>query len=187
MQFTLVKVTKVPTVSKSTYSCYTITMKHLYLIRHAKSDWSDESQSDFERGLNKRGQRAILTMAGVLKEKKIMPDLMLSSSAKRARLTAEGLANNIDYSGKIKYIDALYMAEPTEVIHMIKEIKDKYNAVFIVGHNPETTELTELLIDETIDNVPTLGIVALNVAIEHWGNIKAENIKLDFFIYPKMF
>ena len=162
-------------------------MKHLYLIRHAKSDWSDGNKSDFERGLNKRGQKAIFTMAEVLSKKKIMPDLILSSSAKRARLTAEGLVKNIHYSGKITYIDALYMAEPAEVIDRIKEIKDKHNVVFIVGHNPETTELTELLIDETIDNVPTLGIVALNVAIEHWKKIKAENVKLDFFIYPKMF
>ena len=162
-------------------------MKHLYLIRHAKSDWSDGSQSDFERGLNKRGEKAIFTMAKVLNEKKIMPDLILSSSAKRARLTAEGLAKNIGYPGKIKYVDALYMAEPEEVITMIKEIKDKYKTVFIVGHNPETTELTELLIDEYIENVPTLGIVAFDVSIEHWEKMKAENVKLDFFIYPKMF
>jgi len=126
-------------------------------------------------------------MAEVLKEQKIMPDLILSSSAKRAKLTAEGLAKNIGYRGKIKYNDALYMAEPEEVITMIKEFKDKYNTVFIVGHNPETTEITELLIDETIDNVPTLGIVALNLSIAHWKKIKAENVKLDFFIYPKMF
>ena len=162
-------------------------MKHLYLIRHAKSDWSDGGQSDFERGLNKRGQKAVFTMAEVLKEKKIMPDLILSSSAKRARLTAEGLAKNIGYRGKIKTSDALYMAEPEEVIAMIKEIKDQYDTVFIVGHNPETTELTELLIKEYIENVPTLGIVALKVSIEHWKKIKAENVILDFFIYPKMF
>jgi phosphohistidine phosphatase len=162
-------------------------MKYLYLIRHAKSDWSDGSQRDFERGLNKRGQKAVFTMAEVLKEKKIMPDLILSSSAKRARLTAEGLAKNIGYRGKIKYNDTLYMAEPEEVLVMIKELKDKYETLFIVGHNPESTELAELLLDEYIENVPTLGIVALKVSVEHWKNIKAENVKLDFFIYPKMF
>lgn len=162
-------------------------MKNLYLIRHAKSDWSDNSLSDFERGLNKRGQKAILTMAEVLKEKKIMPDLILSSSAKRAKLTAQGLAKNIGYKGKIKTSDALYMAEPEEVISMIKEIEDQCHSVFIVGHNPETTELTELMIDEYIDNVPTLGIVALNISIKHWEKIKSANVTLDFFIYPKMF
>ena len=162
-------------------------MKYLYLIRHAKSDWNDESKSDFERGLNKRGQKAIFTMAHALKKKKVMPDLILSSSAKRAQLTAKGLAQEIGYCGKIKYIDALYMAEPLDVISIIKEIKDKYDHVFIIGHNPEITELTDLMLDDYIDNVPTLGIVALKLPIKHWKKLKPEKAKLRFFIYPKMY
>ncbi len=162
-------------------------MKNLYLIRHAKSDWRDESKSDFERGLNKRGQRAIITMADALQKKKVMPDLILSSSAKRAKLTAKGLAKEINYHGEIKYIDTLYMAEPIDVISIIQKIKDKYNDVFIVGHNPETTELTDLMLDDYIDNVPTLGIVALQLPIKHWKKFKPEKAKLDFFIYPKMY
>jgi phosphohistidine phosphatase len=162
-------------------------MKHLYLIRHAKSDWSNESKSDFERGLNKRGKKAILTMANALKEKKVMPDLILASPAKRARLTANGLAKEIGYTGKIKYIDALYMAEPLDVLSIIKEIKDKYDNVCIVGHNPETTQLTNLMVEEYIENVPTLGIVALELPIKHWQQFKPEKVKLNFFIYPKMY
>ncbi len=162
-------------------------MKNVYLIRHAKSDWSDESQSDFERGLNKRGQKAILTMANALKERRVIPDLILSSSAKRAKLTAKGLAKEIEYSGKITYIDALYMAEPIDVISIIQEIKDKYDNVFIVGHNPETTELTDQMLDDYIENVPTLGIVALELPIKHWKEFKPEKVKLNFFIYPKMY
>jgi len=162
-------------------------MKNLYFIRHAKSDWRDESKSDFERGLNKRGQKAIFTMADALKERKVMPDLILCSSAKRAKLTAKGLAKEIDYHGEIKYIDALYMAEPLDVISIINEIKDKYDYVFIVGHNPETTELTDLMLDDYIDNVPTLGIVALELPIKHWKKFKPEKVKLNFFIYPKMY
>lgn len=162
-------------------------MKNLYLIRHAKSDWNDESKSDFDRGLNKRGQRAISTMADALKEKMVMPDLILCSPAKRTKLTAKGLANEIKYNGKIDYIEKLYMAEPLQVIRIIKEIPDKYNNVFIIGHNPEITELTDLMVEEYIDNVPTLGIVALHVPIKHWKKFKPEKTKFDFFIYPKMF
>lgn len=162
-------------------------MKNLYLIRHAKSDWSDESKSDFERGLNKRGKKAILAMANALKEKKVMPDLILSSPAKRARLTAKGLAKEIGYTGKIKYIDALYMADPLDVVSMIKEIKDKYDDVYIVGHNPEITELADMMLDDSIENVPTLGIVALELPIKHWQTFKPEKVKLNFFIYPKMY
>lgn len=162
-------------------------MKNLYLIRHAKSDWSDMRKSDFERGLNKRGEKAIFTMADALVEKKVMPDLILSSSATRAKLTAKGLANEIGYGGKIKYIDELYMAEPLEVITMIREIKDKYQNVFIVGHNPETNELADLMLDDYIENVPTLGIVAFELPIEAWKNFKPQNAKFNFFIYPKMY
>ncbi len=84
-------------------------------------------------------------------------------------------------------METFYFADPQEIIEIIKEIKDKYDTVFIVGHNPETTELTNLIADDTIYNVPTLGIVALDLSIKHWGEIKPEKIKLDFFIYPKMF
>ena len=162
-------------------------MKNLYLIRHAKSDWTDESKSDFDRGLNKRGEKAILTMAKALKEKKIMPDLILSSSAKRAKLTAKGLAKEIGYSGKIKYIDTLYMAEPETIQKLIKDINNKYNTLFVVGHNPETTEFSNMLIDDYIDNVPTLGIVALKLPIYDWKAFKIGKGKMQFFIYPKMF
>ncbi len=162
-------------------------MKKLYLIRHAKSDWSDASQGDFERGLNTRGKKAITTMAEILNKKEIMPNIILSSSATRAMLTAKGLAKNINYKRKIKYMNALYFADPQEIIKIIKEIKDKYETVFIVGHNPETTELTNLIADDTIYNVPTLGIVSLNISVQEWEQFKPENTTLDFFIYPKMF
>ena len=162
-------------------------MKNLYLIRHAKSDWSDESLSDFERGLNKRGKRAIFTMAEALKNKKIMPDLILCSAAKRTKLTAKGLAKEIGYNGKIKYMDELYMAQPHDVISIIKEIKQKYDNVFIVGHNPETTQLANILTDENIENVPTLGIVSFQLPVKDWSRLEPKNAKLNFFIYPKMY
>jgi len=162
-------------------------MKNLYLIRHAKSDWSDESKSDFERGLNKRGEKAIFTMAEALKNKKVMPDLILCSAAKRTKLTAKGLAKELGYNGKIKYMDELYLAEPLNVISIIKAIKEKYHNVFIVGHNPETTQLTNMMAEEYLENVPTLGIVAFQIPIEKWSTFEPKNARLNFFIYPKMY
>ena len=162
-------------------------MKNLYLIRHAKSDWSDESKSDFDRGLNKRGEKAILTMANALKEKKAVPDLILSSSAKRAKLTAKGLAKELGYSKEILFLDVLYLCEPETWVEIIHSINDRYDSVFIVGHNPEITQLSNSLMDDYIDNVPTLGIVGFDVLVKKWGKFGRENIFKKFFIYPKLY
>ncbi|KYJ86270.1 SixA phosphatase family protein [Sulfurovum riftiae] len=162
-------------------------MKKLYLIRHAKSDWSDLSKNDFERGLNKRGKRSIPLMAEALKKRGIMPDLILSSAAKRARKTAKGLAKELRYKDEIVFDEALYFTEPEEMIAYIQRTEDRYESVFLIGHNPEMTELSNMLTETYIDNIPTLGIVGLTLPIEKWEEFKAHKAKMDFFIFPKMF
>ena len=162
-------------------------MKKLYLIRHAKSDWSDPGKDDFDRGLNKRGKRSIPLMAKALKEKRIMPDLILSSSAKRAKKTAKGLAKALGYKGEIIFNEALYFTEPEEMIEMIRNVDDRYKSIFLVGHNPEITELSNMLTEVYIDNIPTLGIVSLAFNIEKWNEIGRGKGKMETFIFPKMF
>ena len=162
-------------------------MKRLYLIRHAKSDWSDLSESDFERGLNKRGKRNIVRMANALKEMEIKPDLIISSSAKRAKKTAKGLAKNLGYDHDIMLLDTLYMCEPQEWMETIHHIPEKYQSVFIIGHNPEITDVTNHLIDDYIDNIPTLGIIGFDIAVQKWEKFERQHAKYKFFIYPKMY
>ncbi len=162
-------------------------MKTLYLIRHAKSDWHDGSGSDFERGLNKRGEKAIITMSEALKKMHIVPDLILSSSAKRARLTTRGLAKNLKYQGEIRYLDALYLADIETMETIIRGLDDRYNTVFLVGHNPDLTLWFNLLTGSDIDNIPTLGIAGVAFPVEKWNQIRHKKAKKTFFIYPKMF
>ena len=162
-------------------------MKTLYLIRHAKSDWSDLSESDFERGLNKRGKRNIIRMGNALKELGIKPDLIISSSAKRAKKTAKGLAKKLDYKNDLMLLDSLYMCEPQQWMETIQNIPEKYQSVFIIGHNPEITDAVNMLIDDYIDNIPTLGIVGFDVSAQKWKEFERHNAKLKFFIYPKMY
>ncbi|MDD2451331.1 histidine phosphatase family protein [Sulfurovum sp.] len=161
-------------------------MKRLYLIRHAKSDWSDPSQSDFERGLNKRGKKNIIRMANALKTMEIKPDLIISSSAKRAKKTAKGLAKQLGYKEDIMLLDRLYMCEPQEWIETIQNIPEQYRSVFIIGHNPEITDVVNHLIDDYIDNIPTLGIVGFDVAAQKWDKFEHQSAKFSFFIYPNM-
>ncbi|MBD3844044.1 MAG: histidine phosphatase family protein [Campylobacterales bacterium] len=161
-------------------------MKTIYLIRHAKSDWSDAALDDINRGLNKRGKKSIPIMAKVLKEKKIKPDIIISSPAKRTKLTINRLLKELGYKTKIKYTDELYLADPNTILSVVKEINDKYDSVFIIGHNPGLSEFANLMSDADIKNIPTLGIVAIKCKIKNWIECGYQ-ASMQFFIYPKMF
>lgn len=162
-------------------------MKTLYIIRHAKSDWSDPTLEDFDRGLNKRGKKSIPLMGEALRDHDVKPDLIISSTAKRALLTAQGLAKELKYKKKIAEQGSLYLCEKEQWLETIASIDDKYDSVFIVGHNPEITDLVNSLIDDYIDNVPTLGIISFKLGVDQWTNFDPQKMKMEFFIYPKMF
>ena len=87
-------------------------MKRLLIMRHAKSSWKDSDLTDHERPLKKRGKNDAHQMGKLLKSKKIVPDMIICSTAQRAKETAELLADAMKYKDKIILSDALYMAEP---------------------------------------------------------------------------
>lgn len=162
-------------------------MKHLLIYRHAKSSWKDPSLADFDRPLNKRGERDAPRMAKMLTSQNIQPDLIVSSTANRAKLTALVLAKELHYpKKKIVYMDAIYNAPAEKLIPYIHSFDDRYNKVVLVGHNTGFTALANVLGNLDIANVPTCGIVALDFKIDSWKDVKKKSGKLVFFYYPKM-
>ena len=93
-------------------------MKHLALIRHAKSDWNDPTaQSDHDRPLNKRGRKAAPAVGAELARMGLRPDLVVSSTAVRAATTARAIAAEIGFDpGDIVMERSLYNAEAAEWI-----------------------------------------------------------------------
>lgn len=163
-------------------------MKTLYIIRHAKSSWDDTDRSDFERPLNDRGKRDAPRMGGRLKEKGINPDLILASPAKRALSTAKRIAKAIGYpKDRIKTDRSLYHAHEETMLSILQEMKDKYNTVFLIGHNPGLTDFVNSLRNDEmdLDNVPTCGIVAFKLPIESWKQLTWGSGGILFFDYPK--
>jgi phosphohistidine phosphatase len=161
-------------------------MKTLYIIRHAKSSWDNPLLDDFERPLNKRGEGDAPRMGKRLKEKHVLPDLMLSSPATRALKTCHKIAEVLDYSSeKIKTNENLYHAEDEEILSIVKEIKDKHHVVLLFGHNPGLTEFVNRLTNSFIDNVPTCGVAACILKIDSWKDADWKKASLDFFDYPK--
>ena len=161
-------------------------MKKIYLIRHAKSSWKEEGKSDFERGLNKRGKRDLKYMANRLKSFRVMPDLILSSPAKRAKKTAIEIAKTIGYKvNDISFQDSLYDSSVNSYLYLLDSLDNKYDSIFIVGHNPTITEVGEFLSGAILTNMPTCSIVCIEFSTDSFQNIKEGSGKILFFDYPK--
>ena len=162
-------------------------MKTLYLVRHAKSYWGDQSLPDFERPLNKRGKRDAPFMGEVLRDKKVNPDLIICSPAKRTKKTAIEIAEKIGYAEKkILFDENLYEASSNTILGLIKKVDDKYESLMIFGHNPGLTLLNNHISDQYLDNIPTCGIVALQ-SDKKWSEIGKNSCSHLFFEYPKLY
>ena len=158
------------------------------MVRHAKSSWDVPDISDFDRPLNERGKRDAPRMAKRLKEKRVNPDLMLSSPAKRALSTSKRFAEVLGYGKeRIKTERSLYHADEDEILSVIRRVKDKHNVLMVFGHNPGLTEFVNQLCkeDNFIGNVPTSGVVSFNFKVEHWRDIDFGKGQFLFFDFPK--
>jgi phosphohistidine phosphatase len=161
-------------------------MKTLYLIRHAKSSWNYPELEDFERPLSRRGRKSALLMGKILNNLKAAPDLLISSPANRAAMTARTIADAIQYPlDKIQYREAIYLADETVLIQVIMNISDSVKRAMFIGHNPGLTGLANTIADQPIDNIPTSGICCMDFNIASWKGIRKHNGKLRFFDFPK--
>jgi len=118
---------------------------------------------------------------------RLKPDLILSSLALRAQITAMELSKKIDYDGRIHYMEELYSSHPETLMNVLTLQDDSDDTIFLIGHNPELTEFANFLIKENFSKFPTLGVLAINLNIESWANITEKCGEVDFFIQPKQF
>ena len=110
-----------------------------------------------------------------MRKNDLNPDLIITSSAVRAKDTAELMAEALGYKGKIIVSKDLYMGEPTDYLKILKDIKDKYESVLIVGHNPGLEAYLQI-IDGEIEALPTSGLGYLMLAIDEWKDIALETM-----------
>lgn len=163
-------------------------MKRLFLVRHAKSSWSNHELRDFERPLNKRGNRDAPFMGKLIKEKGIRPDLLISSPAKRALTTAQYFAEKLNYANEdIVEEDDLYEGGSRDIKKVVSEQDENISSIMLFGHNPGLTDFCNHISDRQIDNIPTSAVVSLILKTDKWNDISKATCKLEFFEYPKKY
>jgi phosphohistidine phosphatase len=161
-------------------------MRTLFLIRHAKSSWDNPGLRDFNRPLNERGLRDAPRMAELLAGKGVRPDLIMSSPAKRALTTAQFFAAAFGLAeDSIVRQQAIYEASPLDILRIIGELPEAAHTVLLFGHNPTFTDVTNMLAEKSVDNVPTCGIVHIESDAPTWPELYEGNATLKGLYFPK--
>ena len=145
-------------------------MKTLLVLRHAKSSWKHPETSDHDRPLNKRGKRDAPRMGRLVAARGLRPDVIVSSTAKRARLTADEVARHAGYEGSVQLDRHLYLASPDEIVDVVRGVGGGARRVMVVGHNPGLEDLVARLAGSP-ETLPTAALAEIRLSIRTWKNL----------------
>jgi|SRR5688572_16567169 len=159
-------------------------MKTLFLLRHAKSSWKDDTLPDFERPLNSRGKRTTKTLSDLFTSEKVKPDVILSSCAVRARETIEAIIDLTRLRSELRFDERIYEATAERLFEVIHQIEKNRRSALLVGHNPGLEELLTLLTGQS-EILPTGALVRISFNAPDWESIDGQAGKLDWVIRPK--
>jgi phosphohistidine phosphatase len=162
-------------------------MRRLTLVRHAKSDLGLPGQQDWDRVLNRRGQQDAPEMARRLRERKLKPDLILTSPAVRALTTASIMARELKVPAvRIAQDERLYLAEAKAILTVVRELGGDAQHLMLFAHNPGITDCAnQLSAGERIDNMPTCGIFTALFAVDDWSRLEWNSSVEAEFDYPR--
>ena len=159
-------------------------MKHLFLIRHAKSSWADESLADRERPLNNRGIQQLGPMGRAIRAEGALEGPVFCSPALRARQTMEGLAP--EHLLENACVDSsLYTFNHEVLVEWLRAREDDDKTLTIIGHNPALLDLAGFLLKHPPEQLPTCGFMHISVAVKHWRKLGSNKGRLEQFLTPK--
>ncbi|MFN2515050.1 MAG: histidine phosphatase family protein [Pyrinomonadaceae bacterium] len=158
-------------------------MKSLLLLRHAKSSMKDTGLQDFDRTLNGGGKKDAETIGSFIKKKKVVPDLLLSSPAVRARETVETVVKVAKLTSELRYDQRIYEAGPLRLLEIVSQIEAERSLVLLVGHNPGIEDLLELLTDR-VEHMATGTLAKIDLKADKWSKILEEKGTIDWIVKP---
>jgi len=159
--------------------------KLLTVIRHAKSDSHGPGTKDFDRPLSRRGRRDAPEMGQRLAGLPDLPSLLVASPARRAAETAEAIAASLEPAPELAWDHALYLAAADTLLDTVLGLDPVHAHAALVGHNPGITDFVNRVANADIENVPTCGVVRLELAIDDWCRARPGRANVIDFDYPK--
>ncbi|NLA23544.1 MAG: histidine phosphatase family protein, partial [Bacteroidales bacterium] len=157
----------------------------LILVRHAKSDWNNNLR-DHDRPLNKRGRNDAPFMGKIIADKFGEIDLILSSSAVRAYITAEIFADELNYKKQIQVEPNLYLTGTREFLRALEKYGKSNKSVMVFAHNPGISQFANYLCHKFTNGMPTAAIAHFQIPVDAWNMITQNSAILKEYLYPKM-
>jgi len=156
----------------------------LYLLRHAKSSWKDDSLRDFDRPLKERGRDAAKQIGKRLAAEKPQPELVVCSPAVRTRETADIVLKHAHLKVDLNFDERIYEASLRDLLQVVADIPDGKQVAMMIGHNPGFEELVAFLSGEH-RRMPTCGLAKIRLEVASWKDVRAGEGTLEWFIAPK--
>ncbi len=161
-------------------------MKTLTIVRHAKSSWKERGLSDRERPLNKRGKRDAPIVGDRVAKAGVRPSQIISSPAVRAWTTARIFAKKLGYPTEfLQREDGLYLASLDNLLDVVATQDKGFNNLMLFGHNPGLTDFANYLVPGLTNNLPTSGVVTVNLACDDWMLYDRPTTELVLHEFPK--
>lgn len=169
-------------------------MKRLTLLRHAKSDWDDPVARDFDRPLNRRGQRAALLMGQYARDRAMNFETLVASPAVRVKQTLDGFFEGYGETLETRWDRRIYLAATGTLIDVLRDIPAGVEHALIAGHNPGLEDLVLTLVpddglnplrEDVEEKFPTASLAVLDLDIADWSEVDADKATLVSFTRPR--
>ena len=160
-------------------------MKTIILFRHGKSDWNAHFEVDYDRPINKRGINSARKMGKYLTDRKEIPELLISSTALRARETIELAAQYGNWKSECIFEPRIYGGSPNVLIEIIKNIDEKFNSICLIGHEPNFSSFITLSCNEKHHRFPTASMAKIVYNENNWKDVMFGSGKLEWIKRPK--
>jgi phosphohistidine phosphatase len=165
-------------------------LKHLYLLRHAKSSWDEPNLADYDRPLAPRGHKATVLIAAHLRKKKIAPVLVLCSPARRTVETFRSIESALGGEVSFQVERELYGASAEVLLGRLQRVADSVQSVMLIGHNPAIQELATSLakssnvFEQVERKYPTAALATFDFEGD-WASLSAKCVERVNFVRPK--
>jgi phosphohistidine phosphatase len=169
-------------------------MRRLMLLRHAKSDWSKPGERDHDRPLAPRGYADAPRIGAYMASHGLAPDLVVCSTARRARQTLDLAAAAFTKPAKIVHEPRVYDNNPDVLFELARKTAPDVHVLLLVGHNPSFQSFADAVTasghgdarQRLREKFPTATLAVIDFPIDSWGDLHLHSGRLDRLITPRL-